>query len=172
PLDRTEENTMGAIENNEVLMYGYCLGGPVDNWQGLTNKLVGYTDCRGSSFVMPHVPWETQDMLDGYTGDSYPRTVEYFTDAAAERLAANGLGSLLLQTYTLPFRSSAGMDEDEVGYCLAAVVHEPKNRLLKLDLASMNAASQHDGALKRALSVLGLQTRVSEPEWFMSSYEA
>ncbi|KOU80390.1 hypothetical protein ADK61_09530 [Streptomyces sp. XY66] len=149
---------MGAVENHEALMYGYRLGGPADDWAGLTNALVRYTDAvDGSSFLMPRVPWETEDMREENHSD-------YFAAAAEERLAANGLGSLLLRTYSL------GWEED--GHILAAVVHQPESGPLTLDPASMSAASQHDAALKRALSVLELQARASEPEWIMASYYA
>ncbi|MFD7661354.1 hypothetical protein [Streptomyces sp. NPDC059788] len=148
---------MGAIENHEALMYGYRLGGPADNWEGLTNELVRYTDVDGSSFLMPRVPWETEDMREENHSD-------YFAAAAAKRLVANGLGALLLRTYSI------GREED--GHILAAVVHEPENGPLKVDSASMSAASQYDKALKRALSVLELRTRASEPEWIRVSYYA
>ncbi|WP_435057652.1 hypothetical protein [Streptomyces sp. bgisy060] len=149
---------MGAIEKHEALMYGYRLGGPADNWAGLTNELVQYTDdVDGSPFLMPRVPWETEAMREENHSD-------YFAAAAEEQLAANGLGTLLLRTYSL------GWEVD--GHILAAVVHQPESGPLTLDPASMSAASQHDEALKRALSVLELRTRASEPEWIMASYYA
>ncbi|WP_030390649.1 hypothetical protein [Streptomyces sp. NRRL S-241] len=146
---------MGAIEKHEALMYGYRLGGPANDWEGLTNELVRYTD--GSSFLMPRVPWETEAMREENHSD-------HFAAAAEERLAANGLGSLFLRTYSL------GWDED--GHILAAVVHQPESGPLTLDPTAMSAASQHDEALTQALSVLELRTRASKPEWIMASYYA
>ncbi|GLX22575.1 hypothetical protein [Streptomyces lavendulae] len=146
---------MGAIENHEALMYGYRLGGPADNWVGLTNELVRYTD--GSPFLLPRVPWETEAMREENHSD-------HFAAAAEEVLAANGLGSLFLRTYSLGW--------EEEGHILAAVVHEPESGPLTLDPASMSAASQYDESLKRALSVLELRTCASKPEWIMASYYA
>jgi hypothetical protein len=149
---------MGAIENHEALMYGYVLGGPADDWVGLANELVRYTDdYDGSSFLMPRVSWETEDMRLGNSS-------EYFGEAAKARLVVNGLGSLFIREYSLGW-------EDE-GLILAAAVHEPDSGPLTLDPAPMSAASRHDKALKRALSVLELRTRAAEPEWIMASYYA
>ncbi|MFE0774340.1 hypothetical protein [Streptomyces sp. NPDC058861] len=149
---------MGAIESHQALMYGYRLGGPADNWMGLTNELVRCTDyIDGSSFLMPRVPWETEDMREENLSD-------YFAAAAKDRLAANGLESLLLRTYSLGW--------EQEGHILAAVVIEPESGPLTLDLAAMSPASQYDADLARALSVLELRTHASKPEWIMASYDA
>ncbi|MEU7072873.1 hypothetical protein AB0B30_27460 [Streptomyces narbonensis] len=149
---------MGAIEKHEALMYGYRLGGPADNWKGLTNELVRYTDdVDGSSFLMPRVPWETEAMRDENQSD-------YFAAAAQERLEASGLGSLFLRTYSLGWEG--------YGHILAAVVLEPESEPLTLDPASLSAASRHDEALRLALYALELRTHASKPEWIMASYYA
>ncbi|MFJ9574675.1 hypothetical protein [Streptomyces bacillaris] len=149
---------MGAIENHTAMMYGYRLGGPADNWAGLANELFPYTDSiDGSSWSMPRVPWETEDMRE----ENHP---DYFAAAAEERLAASGLDSLLLRTYSLGWEVE--------GHIIAAVIHQPESGPLAVDPAAMAAASQHDAALAQALSVLELRTHAANPEWIMASYYA
>ncbi|MEU6405390.1 hypothetical protein [Streptomyces sp. NPDC046985] len=149
---------MGAIENHAAMMYGYRLGGPADGWAGLANELVRCTDSiDGSSWLMPRVSWETEDMRE----ENHP---DYFAAAAAERLAASGLESLFLRTYSLGWEVE--------GHIVAAVIHQPEGGPLALTPATMAAASQHDAVLARALSVLELRTLATKPEWIMANYYA
>ncbi|MEU9254556.1 hypothetical protein AB0D66_22235 [Streptomyces sp. NPDC048270] len=145
---------MGAISNHEALVYGFRLGGPADNWVGLSGELVRYGDA-GSSWPMPRVSWSTEAMREEDHSD-------HSAAAAEERLAEAGLGALRLQTYFIGW--------DDEGHILAAVVHEPAGGPTTLDPAAMIAASKHDASLTRALSVLGLRTRTTAPEWIMASY--
>ncbi|MFZ3492212.1 hypothetical protein ACODT5_03045 [Streptomyces sp. 5.8] len=147
---------MGAISNHVALAYGYRLGGPADNWVGLSGELVRYGDA-GSSWPMPRVSWSTEAMREENHSD-------HFAAAAEERLAEAGLGALRIQTYSIGW--------DDEGYILAAAVNEPAGGPTALDPAAMGAASQHDASLTRALSVLGLSTRATAPEWIMASYYA
>ncbi|MGP3690803.1 hypothetical protein ACTVZO_40055 [Streptomyces sp. IBSNAI002] len=147
---------MGAISNHDVLVYGYRLGGPADNWVGLSGELVRYGDA-GSSWPMPRVSWSTEAMREENHSD-------HFAAAAEERLTEAGLGALRLQTYSLGY--------DDEGYILAAVVHESAGGPTTFNPAAMSAAAQHDASLTRALSVLELRTRATTPEWIMASYYA
>ncbi|MFJ5740077.1 hypothetical protein [Streptomyces microflavus] len=149
---------MGAIENHTAMMYGYRLGGPADNWSGLANELVrcaASTD--GSSWLIPQVSWETKGMRE----ENHP---DHFAAAAEARLAASGLQSLLLWTYSLG-------REDE-GHIIAAAIHEPECGPLVLDPGTMAAASQYDAALAQALSVLELRPHAANPEWITANYYA
>ncbi|EDY49267.1 hypothetical protein [Streptomyces clavuligerus] len=149
---------MGAIENHEALMYGYRLGGPADDWEGLKNELVQYTDEYDSSpFQIPKVSWETEDMRASKDGD-------FFAEAAEKRLKAHGLEALSMRTYSIGW-------EDE-GHILAASVIEPRNGPLSVDATAVAAASQYDERLKLALYALELRPRASKPEWIMASYYA
>ncbi|MFI6688429.1 hypothetical protein [Streptomyces sp. NPDC050485] len=89
---------------------------------------------------------------------------DHFAAAAEERLAASGLNSLLLRTYSLGW--------EEEGHILAAVVREPGDGPLTLDPAAMSAASQYDAILTQALAMLELRTHTAKPEWLMASYYA
>ncbi|WP_432139184.1 hypothetical protein [Streptomyces sp. bgisy154] len=147
---------MGAIENHTALMYGYRLGGPADGWAGLASDLTWYS-AEGESWLMPRVSWATEAMREENHGD-------YFAGAAQERLAAFGLGELLLRAYSI--------GPDDQGHILAATVREAEGEPLPLDVAAMSATSQYDEPLVRALSVLELRPHARKPEWIMASYYA
>ncbi|GAA2970337.1 hypothetical protein GCM10010519_01940 [Streptomyces lactacystinicus] len=106
---------------------------------------------------MPQVPWATDAMREENHSD-------HFAAAAEDRLAAFGLGELLLRTYSI--------GPDDEGHILAAVVREPDGKPLTLDPATMGATSQHDAPLARALSALELHPHATKPEWIMASYYA
>lgn len=147
---------MGAIEKHTALTYGYRLGGSADGWAGLASDLT-WCSADGESWLMPRVSWATDTMLEENHGD-------HFAGAAEERLAAFGLGELLLWTYSI------GLDDE--GHILAALVREPDGKPLTLDPAAMSDVSQHDEPLARALSVLELRPHAMKPEWIMASYYA
>ncbi|MGY3677303.1 hypothetical protein [Streptomyces sp. TE33382] len=147
---------MGAIENHTALIYGYRLGGPADGWAGLASDLTWYS-ADGESWLMPQASWATDAMREENHSD-------HFAAAAEERLAAFGLGELLLRTYSI--------GPDDEGHILAAVVREPDGKPLTLDAAAMSAAPQHDAALARALSALEVHPHAAKPEWIMASYYA
>lgn len=147
---------MGAISNHDVLVYGYRLGGPADNWVGLSGGLERYGDV-GSSWPMPRVSWSTEAMRE----ENHP---DHFGAAAEERLTEAGLGSLRIQTYSIGY--------DDEGYILAAVMHESSGSPTALNPAAMSLASKHDSSLTQALSVLELSTLAAAPEWIMASYYA
>lgn len=152
---------MGEVVTHLRVVYGYYVGGPSDDWRGITNP---QRDCGWPyTWKMPDVPWLDEAALE----ENHP---DHFQACAEELLKQAELHETEIEVVVMD-------DEDGDWFYVIAVpvdsISPYSGRLpMVLNKSDFSAAVKFDSTLRRAMDVLGLTPTQSSPDWIIGTIDA